>query len=351
MDKAHTSSYSADHANRNRGGMFSKLKSAWQRRGRGGAGPAGADFEDQSVVFAERMQEATAIWTAHIATARAQMSEACASLLEGFTSILDTLDRLIEPTDDASQRVSVLGQCEQELRLMLKTLHGVAETRDTMLGSMQTATDSARELRELSDEISRMARQTSLLSVNAAIEAARAGPAGRGFAVVASEVRRLSVDSATASRHIMERVDGFDGRMRAALDDASEGASRDAAVLGNSEQTITDVISRMGQTIHALDTRTRDMTQRGEQVKALIEQMMIAFQFQDRVDQITAQIAASIDRATESLREAASNGAMPDPDTWRELLQSGYTTEEQRQVGSSSRSVAPHPGPVAATFF
>ncbi|WP_119156638.1 methyl-accepting chemotaxis protein [Caldimonas tepidiphila] len=58
-----------------------------------------------------------------------------------------------------------------------------------------------KKLQDLTDTIRRMARQTEILAINAAIEAARGGEAGRGFAVLAGEVRRLATESnATAGR-------------------------------------------------------------------------------------------------------------------------------------------------------
>ena len=75
--------------------------------------------------------------------------------------------------------------------------------------SMQRLTASTKEIGEILDTITQITSQTQLLSLNAAIEAASAGPAGRGFTVVASEVKALAVKTANAAVQINKRIDAI----------------------------------------------------------------------------------------------------------------------------------------------
>ncbi len=82
------------------------------------------------------------------------------------------------------------------------------EEMQTMVTAMEKISESSAKIGNIISEIESIASQTNLLSLNASIEAARAGDAGRGFSVVAEEIRQLAEQSAKAVVDTRELIEG-----------------------------------------------------------------------------------------------------------------------------------------------
>ena len=341
--------------------------SLWQRWF--GASRSSAATVNSAVLadFNARLADASRLWTAHMGTAQAQMHEATGHLLAGFAAILVELDQLViapEPqgshasSANIDARAAMLASCETRLLGLIQCLEGFVQSRDMVLGSVRSLSAASANLGDMAEDVGKLARQTNLLSINAAIEAARAGDSGRGFAVVAGEVRRLSSESGETGRRIGEQVQQFGSRMQQALAQADEQAARGASSILASEATIRQVVADVDGTVAQLNARAADLQARGETVKAQVQQLMLAFQFQDRVNQILDQVSASIVGGMARLQSALAEGRAPDATEWAALLSAGYTTAEQHVgsgggsgVGGSRSAVAAASSSTETTFF
>jgi methyl-accepting chemotaxis protein len=99
----------------------------------------------------------------------------------------------------------------------------------------------------ISDNLRTMARQTSILAINASIEAARAGDDASGFAAVAAEVKRLARRAGEATTTVSDTIGLLEGRARRVIDDLNSGADR-----GRQARARADAISGALETIAAL---------------------------------------------------------------------------------------------------
>lgn len=317
--------------------------------------PAGPDPAAADSMLPGLLDEAVRRWCLHIQTAQTQMRQATDELLQGFVSILDELDHITGQTPSASAaspgaHPQVLAQCESDLQALVRNFSAFVVSRERMLDTFVSLDNASSGLRTMAEDVAAIARQTNLLSVNATIEAARAGASGRGFAVVAAEVRRLSGASGETGRRIEEQVRVFSDQVQQTLQTSSTRAEVDKSLVGESERTIHSVVERVNSTVAELRSRADELGRRSLSVRAHIEQLMISFQFQDRVQQILDQVTGSIQKASTCLNESQALGRWPDAQEWEQLLSAGYSTAEQRAHGQAVTNATASSG-TAATFF
>jgi len=164
----------------------------------------------------------------------------------------------IEKASDEANKVATISKDKvNTLQQLAKTTTLDIEALITGVGGAAKANlDSAKmivELERLSDEIgkivhavARIADQTNLLALNAAIEAARAGEHGKGFAVVADEVRNLAEISEKSARGIQEVVNEIQNQVKIVAAD-TEAAGKQGIAEVEKAKSITKDLSQIGQ--------------------------------------------------------------------------------------------------------
>lgn len=139
------------------------------------------------------------------------------------------------------------------------------------------------------DEIEGIAKQTNLLALNAAIEAARAGEAGRGFAVVADEVRALSKRTDQFSHQIRDRMDAVQGALGKAHDAIHAVASMDMSHALQSKQRVQETMVRIEQLNQAMAAAADQIKRHADVVESQVREAVTALQFQDMTTQLIDQ--------------------------------------------------------------
>ncbi|WP_339494475.1 methyl-accepting chemotaxis protein [Pseudomonas sp. RA_105y_Pfl2_P56] len=240
------------------------------------------------IAATSKQQQATATETA------ATTTEIGATSREIAATSRDLVRTMTEVSTAADQASVLAGSGQQGLARMEDTMHSVMGAADLVNAKLAILNEKAGNINQVVVTIVKVADQTNLLSLNAAIEAEKAGEYGRGFAVVATEVRRLADQTAVATYDIEQMVREIQSAVSAGvmgMDKFSEEVRRGMFEV----QQVGEQLSQIIHQVQALAPRVL-MVNEGMQAQATGA---------EQINHALVQLGDASSQTVESLRQAS----------------------------------------------
>ncbi|MFD4838561.1 methyl-accepting chemotaxis protein [Achromobacter sp. NPDC058515] len=201
---------------------------------------------------------------------------------------------MTEVSGAAEQTALLAGSGQVGLARMEDTMRNVVGAAGTVNAKLAILNEKAGNITQVVTTITKVADQTNLLSLNAAIEAEKAGEYGRGFVVVATEIRRLADQTAVATYDIEQMVREIQSSVSAGvmgMDKFSEEVRRGMADM----QQVGDQLSQIIQQVQTLAPRVH-MVNEGMQAQATGA---------EQINQALQQLSDAAQQTVESLRQSS----------------------------------------------
>lgn len=226
--------------------------------------------------------------TNEVSSASSQVAAASQQLAEGTSEQASAIQETSSTLEETSSMVHQNRENTQQAAKLAKQAKDYAEKSNSEMGKMSI---SMNELKNSSNEISKIIKvideiafQTNILSLNAAVEAARAGDAGKGFAVVAEEVRNLAQRSAQAAKDTTVIIESNI--------ELSDSGVDIAQTVRKSVEGIEEQAKKVSDLLDEISVATNEQAQGVEQINKAVSQMEIVLSSNAQ----TADEAASASR-------------------------------------------------------
>lgn len=201
---------------------------------------------DHSIMRIAKLEEANG----RLETSAAELQQGSSAIISGTMDAIETFtdvqermlitEKQIESLNDEVKKVEIsLSDNQKNMKGLTTEMESLKNTISATNEVFNTLQKEILEISAITDELAKIAHNTTTLSLNASIEAARAGQAGAGFQVVASKVHSLADDSNSCSSQVVNVVNA----MKTRIDETSEQLTDSTNAINSSIRSINELES------------------------------------------------------------------------------------------------------------
>jgi methyl-accepting chemotaxis protein len=211
----------------------------------------------------------------NVSSSARHMSDSSNSLSSGSTEQAASIEEISATVTQVAAQVQ---ENAKNAKLVSENAEVAAENVSTSSEVMHALTASMKEIQKSTSSIQKVLKmindiafQTNILSLNAAVEAARAGQHGKGFAVIAEDVRNLALKSASAADETSDMLDGIVAQINESVEYAKQtDQALDSIKEGSKESVIrsTEVANASSEQAVAINQITLSLDQISQVVQS-----------------------------------------------------------------------------------
>ncbi len=285
---------------------------------------------------------------------QAILSDAIAKLVDNFTAMAEE----VRKQQALTLFITDGGAGNEDQNAKQKFEYFVQSTSDAMNEFVDTTVQNSKRAMELVEkmdtineqvsgilgilnEVESIAKQTNLLALNAAIEAARAGEAGRGFAVVADEVRNLSENTNKFSKQIRTLVGNVNDSLISAEQSINKLAATDMTFVMDSKQRVHVMMADLTALNETIAKNAVELNQINIKVERNVAVAVSTLQFQDMSSQLLTHAQMRLAALQEVANEMRKGTDRPNRSEYLEQIAAYHRSLHEHVVSLDEKKSNP----------
>lgn len=291
------------------GTMFDNLRGLLKQVQRAGIQVTTSTTE---IAASARQQEATGVEQAQTSI------EVLSTTKEISANTRQLLKSMDEATKVAEFTTTATAQAQVNMKRMDDTMQTMVSATDSINAKLAALSEKASNINAVLVTITKVADQTNILSLNAAIEAEKAGEAGRGFSVVATEIRRLADQTSVATWDIEQMLKEMQSAVSASvmgMDKFSEEIRRSVGEVSQVSEQLSSVILQVQELPPRFDAILEGMQSQSIGASQITDTMMqLSNASQQTVESLrsTSDAVNQLQHAARDLQASVANFSVND---------------------------------------
>lgn len=309
----------------------------------------------------------------HIEESSANIQQSAVEIIEKFSELIDAIDDNLNVNSDMAKQVRqrltdcLSSECTEDgldieavkkryvvsIDGVISELTEIVDQKGEHISIINNITGKVKEVVPFSDELHYIARETKILSINASIEAARAGKFGKTFAVVAREVQNLAERSGNSSEELHEILTYTDEFINKSMTDIMDNLDAEKNYIQSTSQLIKGLFMSFVSLFEIskdLEQSIAESNSTAEKVKEGIQSIIVNLQFEDITNQMTSHVLKGLRDIHDRLEELLDNKELEQEflkhghgDEILKKLEHSYTMDREREIARMETSNKPVP--------